>query len=53
MFGLCMARHAIDKDPTIGVHQDARAVNPDVPMSIWIPLGETAPNRHSGLFRGA
>jgi hypothetical protein len=49
MFGLCLARHRIDEDLPLGVHQDSTAVNPDVPLSIWIPLGEVAPRRHSGL----
>ena len=49
MFGLCLARHRIDEDLLLGVHQDVTAVNPEVPLSIWIPLGEVAPKKHSGL----
>ena len=49
MFGLCLARHRIDEDLLVGVHQDARVVNPDIPLSLWIPLSEVAPRRHSGL----
>jgi len=49
MFGLCVARHNIDRELFVGVHQDATAVSPEVPMSIWIPLHEVAPGRHSGL----
>lgn len=49
MFGLCIGRHNIDQDLSVGVHQDAVAVNPDVPLSIWIPLHEVVPRRQSGL----
>ncbi len=49
MFGLCLARHRIDEQLGVGVHQDAKVVNPEIPLSIWIPLSEVAPNRHSGL----
>jgi hypothetical protein len=49
MFGLCLARHNIDKELSVGVHQDATAVNPEVPLSIWIPLHDVAPKRQSGL----
>jgi hypothetical protein len=49
MFGMCIARHRIDEELTIGVHQDAKAVCPEIPLALWIPLSETAPNRHSGL----
>jgi hypothetical protein len=49
MFGLCLARHRIDEELFIGVHQDVTAVNPEIPLSIWIPLDEAAPGRHSGL----
>jgi hypothetical protein len=49
MFGLCLARHRIDEDLQVGVHQDARVVNPEIPLSLWIPLSEVAPKRHSGL----
>jgi hypothetical protein len=49
MFGLCLARHNIDQNLHIGVHQDATAVNPEVPLSIWIPLQEVRPKHHSGL----
>jgi hypothetical protein len=49
MFGLCLGRHNIDQDLKVGVHQDATAVNPDLPLAIWIPLQEVVPKRHSGL----
>jgi hypothetical protein len=49
MFGLCVARHNIDKELRVGVHQDATAVNPEVPLSIWIPLHDVVPKRQSGL----
>jgi hypothetical protein len=49
MFGLSLGRHNIDTTLDVGVHQDAVAVNPDVPLSIWIPLHEVVPRRHSGL----
>jgi hypothetical protein len=49
MFGLCLARHNIDKELGVGVHQDATAVNPEVPLSIWIPLHDVVPKRQSGL----
>jgi hypothetical protein len=49
MFGLCLGRHNIDQPLLVGAHQDATAVNADVPLSIWIPLQEVVPTRHSGL----
>jgi hypothetical protein len=49
LLGLCIARHAIDKPLGAGAHQDARAVAPDVPFSMWIPLHGIAPRRNSGL----
>ena len=49
MFGLCLGRHNIDQPLLVGAHQDATAVNPDVPLSIWIPLQEVMPKRDSGL----
>jgi len=49
MLGLCLGRHNIDQPLLVGAHQDATAVNPEVPLSIWIPLQEVAPLRDSGL----
>jgi hypothetical protein len=49
MFGLCLGRHNIDQPLLVGAHQDATAVNAEVPLSIWIPLQEVVPKRHSGL----
>ncbi|MBY0325132.1 MAG: hypothetical protein K2X72_40930 [Reyranella sp.] len=49
MLGLCLGRHNIDQPLLVGAHQDATAVNPEVPLSIWIPLQEVAPMRDSGL----
>src|SRR6266540_944199 len=49
MFGLCLGRHNIDQPLLVGAHQDATAVNAEVPLSIWIPLQEVVPARHSGL----
>ncbi|CAN5885021.1 hypothetical protein BH11PSE3_BH11PSE3_03990 [soil metagenome] len=49
MFGLCLARHNIDRELHVGIHQDATAVNPDVPLSIWIPLQDVVPRYQSGL----
>ena len=49
MFGLCLGRHNIDQPLLVGAHQDATAVNPDVPLSIWIPLQDVEPSRHTGL----
>lgn len=49
MFGLCLARHNIDRELHVGIHQDATAVNPDVPLSIWIPLQDVVPPHQSGL----
>ena len=49
MFGLCLGRHNIDQTLLVGAHQDATAVNPDVPLSIWVPLQEVKPRRDSGL----
>jgi hypothetical protein len=49
MFGLCLGRHNIDQPLLVGAHQDATAVNAEVPLSIWIPLQEVVPRRHSGL----
>jgi hypothetical protein len=49
MFGLCLARHNIDRELHVGIHQDATAVNPDVPLSIWIPLQDVVPRHQSGL----
>jgi hypothetical protein len=48
-FGLCLGRHNIDQPLLVGAHQDATAVNAEVPLSIWIPLQEVVPTRHSGL----
>jgi hypothetical protein len=49
MFGLCLGRHNIDQPLLVGAHQDATAVNAEVPMSIWIPLQDVVPRRDSGL----
>jgi hypothetical protein len=49
MFGLCLGRHNIDQPLLVGAHQDATAVNAEVPLSIWIPLQEVVPKRDSGL----
>jgi hypothetical protein len=49
MFGLCLARHNIDRELNVGIHQDATAVNPDVPLSIWSPLQDVVPRHQSGL----
>jgi hypothetical protein len=49
MFGLCIGRHNIDQDLSVGIHQDATAVNPDLPLWIWIPLHGVKPRLQSGL----
>jgi len=45
----CTARHSIDKLLGVGAHQDAKVVDPEVPLSIWIPLQDIEPGAHSGL----
>jgi hypothetical protein len=45
----CTARHSIDKLLGVGAHQDARVVDPDLPLSIWIPLQDIVPGANSGL----
>jgi hypothetical protein len=45
----CTARHTIDKLLGVGGHQDAKVVDADVPLSIWIPLQDIVPGANSGL----
>jgi len=45
----CTARHGIDRPLGVGAHQDAKVVDPDLPLSIWIPLHQIVPHLNSGL----
>jgi len=45
----CTVRHSIDKPLGIGGHQDAKVVDADLPLSIWIPLQDILPGANSGL----
>lgn len=45
----CTARHSVDDSLGLGAHQDAKVVEPSVPMSLWIPLQDIVPRRCSGL----
>lgn len=47
--GHCVARHSIDVDLYAGAHQDATAVSPLLPFSIWVPFGDVVPGHDSGL----
>jgi len=45
-----LARHRIDEDLPLGVHQDATAVNPEVPCRSGFPSAKVAPRQHSARF---
>ena len=45
----CTARHSVDKLLGVGGHQDAKVVDADVPLSIWVPLQDIVPGVNSGL----
>jgi hypothetical protein len=49
LLGVCMARHAIDRDLGVGAHQDAQGLPPEIPFSMWLPLHGVEPGRRSGL----
>jgi hypothetical protein len=46
---ICIARRIVDRSMGIGAHQDAVALPPEAPLSIWIPLDDIVPGQISGL----
>jgi hypothetical protein len=45
----CTTRYSIDQSLGVGAHQDAKVVDFQVPLSLWIPLQDIVPGESSGL----